>query len=82
MQKKKNRVKACFVILILASIFLTKIGFTQEPATSPAPAKEIKWFWKKNELLIGVGSAFAFTLIVYAFWRKKKKGVNNIDSTM
>ncbi|CAN5393328.1 hypothetical protein BH10BAC2_BH10BAC2_49860 [soil metagenome] len=69
-------------MLVLVCAFFTKIGFAQELTSALPESREAKWAWKKNELLIGIGSAFAFTMIVYAFWRKKKKGSNNMDSIM
>ena len=69
-------------MLVLVCTLFTKIVFSQELTLSTPESKEAKWAWKKNELLVGIGSAFAFTVIVYAFWRKKKKGINNIDSIM
>ncbi len=41
--------------------------------------KEVKNFWKTNEILIGVSLVALLGLIVFFIWRKKKPGKNNID---
>ena len=39
-------------------------------------------FWKRNEVLIGVSFAALCVLIVFFVWRKRKKDISNIDSTV
>ena len=67
---------------MLAFMLTAYVGFAQNITEKNTGAKELKRFWKKNEILVGVGSALVFTLIVYAFWRKKKRSLENIDSTL
>lgn len=72
--------------IILSLLVLLLVTSPASIAQKPLPQKnvgtETKKFWKKNEILVGLGSALLFTGIVYAFWRKKKKGFGNLDSTV
>jgi hypothetical protein len=79
-QKKVNRVKGILIIPFLFFLLSANNGIAQTPSAKEPVAKELKHLWKKNELLFGVGSALLFTLVVYALWRKKKRGITNIDS--
>jgi hypothetical protein len=79
-QKKISRVKTILVILLLSFLLTANKGISQAPAAKETAAKELKRLWKKNEVVFGVGSALLFTLVVYALWRKKKRGISNIDS--
>lgn len=62
-------------------MLISYTGFSQQTTEKNVAVKDLKHSWKKNEILFGVGSALVFTLIVYAFWRKKKRSLGNIDST-
>jgi len=80
-QKKKHQGKS-ILLLILTFLLAANICFAQQTATKTINTTELKQFWKKNEILVGVGSALIFTLVVYAIWRKKKRSITNIDSIM
>lgn len=81
-QKTTFRIKSIAISLMLVFMLTTHLGFAQNTTAKNTAATELKHFWKKNEILAGVGSALVFTLIVYAFWRKKKRSLGNIDSTL
>jgi hypothetical protein len=78
-QKKKHGGKN-FLLLILTLLLAANICFGQQTSAKTITTTELKQFWKKNEILVGVGSALVFTLVVYALWRKKKRSIINIDS--
>ena len=80
MQKKISRVKTILAILLLSFLLTANNGVAQKPTAKESATKELKRLWKKNEVLFGVGSALLFTLVVYALWRKKKRGITNFDS--
>ncbi|MBG9375159.1 hypothetical protein I5907_02885 [Panacibacter sp. DH6] len=82
MQTVTSLLKTTTLSLLILCLVISNRGLSQEPAIQKAAGVETKRFWKKNELLIGLGSALLFTGIVYAFWRKKKKGFGNLDSTL
>ncbi|QEC67407.1 hypothetical protein FRZ67_08895 [Panacibacter ginsenosidivorans] len=80
MQKKKNRVRIILIVCFVAFLLTTNNGMAQEPVAKTTTGAELKHLWKKNEVLIGVGTAMLLTLIVYALWRRKKSNTSNIDS--
>ena len=82
MQKKIITGKNIFIVLFFYFLFISGNGVSQQPDTKRTATTELKHLWKKNELLIGVGSAMLFCLVVYALWRKKKRSITNIDSLM
>jgi len=79
-QKKKKRSKGIYLLLILTLLLNATIGFSQQVENKLSTTAELKHFWKQNEVLVGLGSALLFTIIVYAIWRKKKRSITNIDS--
>jgi hypothetical protein len=79
-QKKKKRGKSIYLFLILTLLLTATICFSQQVESKITTTPDLKHFWKQNEILVGLGSALLFTIIVYAVWRKKKRNFSNIDS--